>query len=392
MPNGFVSSHGVIFATFRRALYAVFKGTDNSDLWWTRFDGTTWQPLQRTGGMCSPLGPTLTVYRGALYLACKSDLPSWRDLPDAIWWIPFDGQVWKERPRSDNLTNETPALGVWGEGSDQKLVMVHKGNEADESLYYSTLDGYTWTPKQPIGGRTDAPPSLTYYCSHLYACWKEAGDDEHIMYSAFDGNSWTDPKRLPGEFEIGSGPSLAVFNEQLYILWRGWDNKLWWASAAPSGSSMTKTTNPSEPPTALTATNDHPVTSEANSSQEISDATQTVTDAAPPMLELPQAVITPQLVPQPVIQQPAVPQSAPSVQASTSVPEPVVHSASEDGITATTTGVPAVGRAAPRPPSSSSSSSDDLRRLKRGIKKGLKKGVSEISDKFHGRFRRSAPK
>lgn len=205
MPNGFVSSHGVIFATFRRALYAVFKGTDNSDLWWTRFDGTTWQPLQRTGGMCSPLGPTLTVYRGALYLACKSDLPSWRDLPDAIWWIPFDGQVWKERPRSDNLTNETPALGVWGEGSDQKLVMVHKGNEADESLYYSTLDGYTWTPKQPIGGRTDAPPSLTYYCSHLYACWKEAGDDEHIMYSAFDGNSWTDPKRLPGEFEIGSG-------------------------------------------------------------------------------------------------------------------------------------------------------------------------------------------
>jgi hypothetical protein len=225
MPEAFTTSHGPSLATFHNAMYAAFKGTDTA-LWWSLFDGSSWEPKQRVRTALASRSPGLAVYRGALHLAYKG-APGYA--PDAIWWTPFDGVIWNDRPMSDLVTSERPALAVWGEGAGPKLVMVYKGNGSDEAIYYSTLDGYTWAPKQHLGGSTDSAPSVVNYRGHLYAAWKEAGDDERILYSTFDGNAWATPKPFPSPLVVGPGPSLAVFNEQLYVVWRGWDTKLWWA-------------------------------------------------------------------------------------------------------------------------------------------------------------------
>jgi hypothetical protein len=343
MPEDFTSCDGPCLAIYRNAMYVAFNGPDReTGLWWSRFDGISWEPKQRVGNHSSPRSPGLMVYRGALNLAHRED-SAWG--PNAIWWAFYDGAVWADRTGPGLVTTERPALAVHG----QKLVVVHKGNDDDESIYYSTLDGLKWSEKQTVGGSTDSGPSVVNYQGRLYAAWKEAGDDQTICYSMFDGNVWTTAKSLPGTLAIGSWPSLAAFNDQIYIVWRGWDSKLWWARTKLSGM------NPFPP------------------------------HSAPPTEVQPTPVMNPELslAPLPVQPESAInpePMAAPmSMPVMNSEPAPVPMNLGQTQ--APWHGVP-VPLPASRRSSSSSNSEDDLKRLKRGVKKG----VSELSGKFKSRF------
>ena len=312
---------------------------------------------------------------------------------EAICLTRFDGAVWNDRPVSpDMYTSERPVFAFWGEGAEQKLVVVCVGNGGDETIYYSTVDGYTWTPKQSIGGKTDSAPSVIKYRGHLYACWKEAGNDESIMYSTFDGTAWSLPKSLPGQFAVGAGPSLAVFNEQLYLVWRGWDTKLWWARTLPTSASGTGGVMAGMAAmnllhsTGMTAPIQSPFQAEPTIPQPAIpvQAEQSIDVQSKPALSF-------QLEqPAPVQSKPTLPiqseqkipfQSGPALPVQSGQAMPLQ---SEPGIPEVATGPSAPP--VPRPSSSSSSSSADLRRIKRGIKKGFKKGISGLSDKFHTKF------
>ena len=233
MPDPFASTHGPTLATLHGSMYAVWKGSGGDvHLWYSRFDGTSWSPQQHVGGHCSSNGAGLATFRGALSIAYKG-APGYA--PDAIWWTSFNGSVLSDNPMSDLVTSERPALGVWGEGPEQKLVIVYKGNGVDETIYYTTLDGSSWAPKQPLGGITSSGPAMVNYRGHLYAAWKGAGEDGGIWYSTYNGSTWSAPKSLPTPCPAGVGPSLAVFNDQLYVAWKGWDTRIWWTRTSPTG-------------------------------------------------------------------------------------------------------------------------------------------------------------
>lgn len=238
-PEPFASTHGPTLVTFHNAIYAVWKGSGSDvGLWWSCFNGLTWNSQQRVGGHNSSNGAGLAVYRGVLYLAYQG-APGYA--PEAIWWTSYDGTGWSDHPMTELVTSDRPALGVSGEGEEQKLVMVYKGNSTDQTIYYSTLDGASWAPKQPLGGMTTSAPSVANYRGQLYAVWKGTTEDDTIWYSTFNGSAWAAPKALRTHFPAGFGPSLAVLNEQLYVAWKGWDTKIWWVRTPPAGIAVQNT-------------------------------------------------------------------------------------------------------------------------------------------------------
>jgi hypothetical protein len=93
------------------------------------------------------------------------------------------------------------------------------------------LDGKGWsTPQGGVqqnipGVGTSGRPSLAVYQDRLYIAWKGAGNDQGIYWSSFDGRTWA-PQRNIGGVGTGSsvGPSLAVHQNRLYIAWKGASN------------------------------------------------------------------------------------------------------------------------------------------------------------------------
>jgi hypothetical protein len=58
-------------------------------------------------------------------------------------------------------------------------------------------------------------------------------DDTHLWYTSLDAlTPWQSQQPFPGDaYKSSDGPALAVFNKQLFMMWKGaGDNKLYWAA------------------------------------------------------------------------------------------------------------------------------------------------------------------
>jgi kumamolisin len=75
------------------------------------------------------------------------------------------------------------------------------------------------------------PPGLAVFNNRLYMAWKGIEHDQRIFWSSFDGAHWTSQQSVPN-VATSSGVSLAVFNGKLYMAWKGMnaDEGLWWSS------------------------------------------------------------------------------------------------------------------------------------------------------------------
>jgi hypothetical protein len=232
LSNG-ESTVGPSLATFRGSLWAICKGSGNDrDLWYSSFDGTSWAGWRRTGGGTN-FGGALAVFHGVLYMVYGD-----RD-NEGIWYRTFDGSSWcdfKAGP-SASVTGARPSLAVCNDssGHGQKLVVAWRGLGEDETIYYSTFDGSSWTPKQPIpNAASNDGPALILFRNALYAAWRGPGEDERIYYSWFDGTLWVQPIPLATSFVGSMGPAMVVFNDQLYLAWKGrqGDSRIWWTRAS----------------------------------------------------------------------------------------------------------------------------------------------------------------
>jgi hypothetical protein len=63
-------------------------------------------------------------------------------------------------------------------------------------------------------------PSLAVFNNTLYAVWKGESGDQGIYFSTFNGTSWAAQKAIPN---VGTsvGAGVAVFNNALYACWKG---------------------------------------------------------------------------------------------------------------------------------------------------------------------------
>src|SRR4051812_5348241 len=72
-------------------------------------------------------------------------------------------------------------------------------------------------PQQGIGGGTSNRPSLAVFQNKLYVAWKGAGTDQRMFWSSLEGASWTTQQVGIGGGS-SDGPSLVVFQNKLYAV------------------------------------------------------------------------------------------------------------------------------------------------------------------------------
>ena len=112
-----------------------------------------------------------------------------------------------------------------------------------------------------IPGNSSTGPSLAVFGNQLYAAWKGEHADNRMFYASYNGTTWNAPAAIPGN--SSTGPSLAVFGNQLYAAWKGEhaDQRLFYASFNGNGWSaqagipgVASSTGPPWPPSAAGCT------------------------------------------------------------------------------------------------------------------------------------------
>ena len=189
----------------------------------------------------SAVGPALAVFRDKLILV-------WSELESVpatglAWWSSFDpaSQLWTAPaavpPPPDVAaagdpalrTSRSPALAVF----ENRLFVACRGYLPDSNIHWTSFDGTAWdTTGQYVlsGVNTDvgtanAPTIATWQGPGdpkplLYMAWRGVDDDERLWWAAFDGADWTSQREYVGN-GTSNGPAMAVFRNQLYLVWNG---------------------------------------------------------------------------------------------------------------------------------------------------------------------------
>lgn len=82
-----------------------------------------------------------------------------------------------------------------------------------------------WLPQMTISDfRTVGPPSMAEFNQFLYMAWVNA-DDQQMWWSRSDTDGkWDEKKQVSPSFGTRSGPTLAIFNNTLHMMWDGVTN------------------------------------------------------------------------------------------------------------------------------------------------------------------------
>ena len=75
------------------------------------------------------------------------------------------------------------------------------------------------------------PPALTVFNNALFMAWKGIEFDDGIYYTHYNGTTWA-PQAKVSNYGTSAGVSLAVFNNLLYMAWKGEGNDqgIWYSS------------------------------------------------------------------------------------------------------------------------------------------------------------------
>ena len=75
------------------------------------------------------------------------------------------------------------------------------------------------------------PPGLAVFDNRLFMAWKGIEHDQRIWFSNFNGASWA-PQQTVGGVATSCGPSLAMLNGKLFMAWKGMnaDEGIWYSS------------------------------------------------------------------------------------------------------------------------------------------------------------------
>ncbi len=215
----------------KNTLYMFWSGAGDQNIYWTRFDGTTWSwsPQQRVSNAQTSNAPTLAIFQDKL-LHRKGLFMVWKgpDGDEHIYWARFDGARWSSQNQIPYQTSNAPTLAIF---QDNKLFIAWRDPDGHIDSAVS-FDGTTWSPHQVPAVRTSNAPALTIFQNRLFMVWKGIGDDPHLYWAvSFDGINWSPQQHVPG-VEASSSPALAIFQNRLFMVWKGIrdDPGVYWAS------------------------------------------------------------------------------------------------------------------------------------------------------------------
>jgi hypothetical protein len=122
--------------------------------------------------------------------------------------------------------------------------MAWRGVEDDQHLYWAvSFDGNWWSRQLLLSDRPSAgAPALAVFQDTLFMAWRGAAPelgpirlgDDNLWWATYDGNAdlnWSDQHQLTDRGS-DSGPALAVFQGNFFMAWRGvpGDDNLYWAT------------------------------------------------------------------------------------------------------------------------------------------------------------------
>ncbi len=179
--------------------------------------------------------PGLVNYNGLLYAFCKS-----RAFDESLWYATFNGLTWSAPTPFDGQSSIGPAVTLFR----NKLILAWKGPHLDQTVYWRQFDGRTWSDPWPGNPAIQSPqgPALCEFGGRLYAAWQGRygtfHDPQTLLYASTDGTNWTEPQQfpitpLPCAFSTHS-PALATYNGRLYVAYKNSHNgeELYFSSSA----------------------------------------------------------------------------------------------------------------------------------------------------------------
>ena len=187
---------------------------------------------------CLPKGSTYQNTQFAIDNKSRSltdyDMASVMHYPaPATGWqgCPPDQEVWTMRWKK----NPAQRLGgqVNGKDADGWKVLTKLDVEGLNTLY-DDIPGWSKGQTVPDAGTTDSP-ALAVFQNRLYLAWK-GHSDQHVWWNSFDGGQrWAGQQQVP---DVGttSAPALAVFQDRLYLAWKGSSDQHIWLNSSPDGS------------------------------------------------------------------------------------------------------------------------------------------------------------
>jgi hypothetical protein len=136
--------------------------------------------------------------------------------------------VWTKQFQTGLRTSTAPQLATF----NQYVWAAFKGEGSDTQGYYSHFaesPDQTWVAAQKIPNvSTVTTISLTVLGNRLYAFWTQPANADHsaytVHYTFFDGNSWDSAKNTPASIPrllTGSIVNCATYNNAIHIAFRG---------------------------------------------------------------------------------------------------------------------------------------------------------------------------
>lgn len=188
-------------------LTIVYKGANTGHLYTAFYDGSKWRGddriAEQPGGISprSTSSPGTAVFNNWLYLVYKGVNTN------ALYAAWYDGNKWNGNVRISSMrggiapeSNYSPKIAVY----KGLLYMVYKSANSS-TLYLAWFDGTTWFGNKKIGDmpggiepKSTRNPSLVVFNNKLYIVYK--GANTHTLYTAcFDGKQWSGNIRIKGQ-------------------------------------------------------------------------------------------------------------------------------------------------------------------------------------------------
>ena len=154
----------------------------------------------------------------------------WRgpDGDDALWWSRLDGNSWSPQQQLPDMgSSHGPALSSFGE----KMLMVCKGVPGDLSIYYGFGRDGDWSKELIPNVGTSSRPGL----AGNFLAWKGIEGDSSIYWATLGNGGWSGYQRIRG-VGTSDGPTLAYLGSRLFMFWKGipGDNNAYWSWMDPA--------------------------------------------------------------------------------------------------------------------------------------------------------------
>lgn len=228
LSNNKGDSENPVIAVDGSNLYVVWSDKTywNSEVFFIRSanGGKTWKAPQRlTENNASSDSPAIAVSGSNVYVVWSDFTPGNVEIyllrsTDGVttWQTP-------KRLTKNSGNSYDPKIAI--DGSNLYVVWVDRTPGNYEIYFMRSSDGgKTWkAPKRLTDNKGESiGPAIIANGSNLYLFWSDNSPDDYEIYflrSTDGGKTWQAPKRLTNQPGNSWGPSIAVNEQDLYVVW-----------------------------------------------------------------------------------------------------------------------------------------------------------------------------